>query len=229
MFERLLQLPLFQGLTLSEISDVMSHVRLNFINYHAGDEIVIQGDNCHNLIYIINGRIASEYRHQDGLFTLTEDLPDTKVLEPYNMFGMYQKFSRSYSFTTDGITLSIEKPFVLKHLIVNDIIKINLLNIVCNKYQQTARLLQDFPDNNARYKIIKFILAFSSTPKGSKKVRIKMQDLANHIHETRLNVSIALNAMQEEGLLTLQRGEVGIKDLQALARWKDARTQKPTD
>ena len=218
MFERLLQLPLFQGLTPSEISDVMSHVRLNFVNYHAGDEIVMQGDNCHNLIYIINGQISSEYRPQDGLFTLMEDLPNMKVLEPYNMFGMYQKFSRTYSFTTDGSTLSIEKPVVLRQLIVNDIIKINLLNIVCNKYQQTARLLQNFPDDNARNKIIKFILAYSTIPKGKKEIRVKMDYLAKHIHETRLNVSKALNAMQKDGFILLQRGGFIVNDLQALTR-----------
>ena len=41
MFERLLQLPLFQGMTVQEVSDVMSHVRLDFANYHQGDYIVI--------------------------------------------------------------------------------------------------------------------------------------------------------------------------------------------
>ena len=47
MFERLLQLPLFQGLTTREISDVMAHVRLNFVNYQPGDELIAQGDNLH--------------------------------------------------------------------------------------------------------------------------------------------------------------------------------------
>ena len=42
MFERLLQLPLFQGMTTQEVSDVISHVRLDFANYHRGDEIVMQ-------------------------------------------------------------------------------------------------------------------------------------------------------------------------------------------
>ena len=46
MFERLLQLPLFQGMTTQEVSDVMSHVRLDFANYHRGDEIVMQGESC---------------------------------------------------------------------------------------------------------------------------------------------------------------------------------------
>ena len=45
-----------------------------------------------------------------------------------------------------------------------------------------------------------------------------MRDLADIIHETRLNVSGALNQMQEQGLVTLQRGGFTIGELQNLYR-----------
>ena len=60
MFERLLLLPLFHGLNFRDISEIMSHVKLHFINYQAGDEIVMQGDSCRKIIYVINGKIATE-------------------------------------------------------------------------------------------------------------------------------------------------------------------------
>ena len=141
MFERLLQLPLFQGLTTREISDVMAHVRLNFVNYQSGDELIAQGEACRELIYILSGEVIAEYRDAQGRFSFTEYLPNLKVIEPYNLFGMYQRVSRTYTFATEGVTLFIEKPVLLRHLLTNDIIKINMLNIVCNKYQQTQALL----------------------------------------------------------------------------------------
>lgn len=216
MFEKILQLPLFQGLTTNEISEVLSHIRLDFVNYQAGDEFVIQGDACKGLIYIIHGEIASEYRDSQGRFTFSEKLPQTGVIEPYNMFGMFQKYSRSYIFTTDGCTLTIEKPMVLKYLMSNNIIKINLLNIVCNRYQQTQRLLCDYPEDTVKNKIVKFLLSYSSIPKGGKEVHIKMTDMAKIIHETRLNVSKALNIMQKEGLIILQRNMLTIKNIKDL-------------
>ena len=45
-----------------------------------------------------------------------------------------------------------------------------------------------------------------------------MTDLANIIHETRLNVSIVLNEMKEQQLITMQRGGFTINDLQTLSR-----------
>ena len=218
MFERLLQLPLFQGMTMQEVSDVMSHVRLDFVNYHQGDEIVMQGESCRKLIYIISGEVMAEHNNADLQFTLTEYLPDLKVIEPYNLFGMYQTYSRTYTFATDGSTLAIDKHVMLNQLMTNNIVKINLMNIACNKYQQTLRLLCQYPDDSVRHKIVKFILSYCTIPKGRKDIQIKMTDLANIIHETRLNVSIVLNEMQEQGLITKQRGGFIIHDLQTLSR-----------
>ena len=221
MFERLLQLPLFQGMTTQEVSDVMSHVRLDFVNYHRGDEIVMQGESCRKLVYIISGEVIAEHRNADLQFTLTEHLPHLKVIEPYNLFGMYQTYSRTYTFVTEGSTLAIDKHVMLRQLMTNDIVKINLMNIVCNKYQQTLRLLCNFPDDSVRNKIVKFILSHSIISKGKKAVQIKMTDIANIIHETRLNVSIVLNEMKEQGLITMQRGGFTINDLQELIKDKN--------
>ena len=135
MFERMLQLPLLQGLTPQEMSEVMAHVRLDFVNYQSGDEIAMQDAPCRNLIYVINGELMEEYRDPQYRFTLKEDLPQVKVIEPYNMFGMFQKYSRTYLFKTDGITLNIDKQVMLTRLMANTIVKINLLNITCNRYQ----------------------------------------------------------------------------------------------
>lgn len=216
MFERLLTLPLFQGLTKQEITEVLAHVRLDFVNYQAGDEIVSQEDPCRNLICIINGEASSEYHDPKGRFIFSEDLPSLRVIEPYNMFGMYQKYSRDYFFKTDGVTLSIERKVAINHILNSNIVKINMLNIVSNKYQQTQRILTLMSDDTIEEKITKFILSHSSMPRGRKELQIKMTDLADIVHETRLNVSRTLNRMEYQGLLNLQRGYIEIPDIQEL-------------
>ena len=216
MFERLLQLPLFQGLSTREVTDIMEHVRLDFVKYHPGEDCVYQGDACRKLIYVISGSMASEYRDEKGRFTLREELPDIKVIEPYNMFGMYRQFSRTYTFTTEGITLAIDKVVLMQQLLVNDIVKHNLLNIISNRYQQTQRQWCNTPDSTPEEKIAKFILAHSILSKGRKDVHIKMTVLADIVHETRLNVSRALNSLKQQGIVILHRNSFEVKDLQDL-------------
>ena len=45
-----------------------------------------------------------------------------------------------------------------------------------------------------------------------------MTQLADILHKTRLNVSIALNQMQEQGTIRLQRGSFIVNDIQELAK-----------
>lgn len=216
MFERLLQLPLFQGMTKKEIYEVISRVKLDFTNYQAGDEIVLQGDPCKSLVYIISGQMSAEYRDPHSRFILTEKINNVGLIEAYNMFGMTPRYSRTYIFDTNGVTLKIDKAMLLNQLMINYIAKINMLNTTCNQYHQTLKLLRDFPEDTVQDKITKFILSFSSTTRGEKELRIKMTDLADIVHETRLNVSKALNQMQEDNLISLQRNFINIPDIEKL-------------
>ena len=43
-----------------------------------------------------------------------------------------------------------------------------------------------------------------------------MEDLAQELHQSRLNVSRMLNALQSEGLLTMSRGIITVPQLEAL-------------
>ena len=55
-------------------------------------------------------------------------------------------------------------------------------------------------------------------PSGRKVMKVKMEDLAQILNETRLNVSRALNQMQDEGLLSLHRGGIEIADASLLLK-----------
>jgi hypothetical protein len=53
-------------------------------------------------------------------------------------------------------------------------------------------------------------------PAGEKTLNIKMETLATLIAESRLNVSRELNAMQQEGLISITRGIIRVPALEKL-------------
>ena len=107
--------------------------------------------------------MSAEYRDPHSRFILTEKLNNVGLIEAYNMFGMTPRYSRTYIFDTNGVTLKIDKAMLLNQLMINYIAKINMLNTTCNQYHQTLKLLRDFPEDTVQDKITKFILSFSST------------------------------------------------------------------
>lgn len=213
MFERLLLLPLFHGLNFRDMSEIMSHVKLDFINYQAGDEIVMQGDSCRKIIYVINGKIATEYRDPYERFTYYENHEKLDIIEPYNLFGMQLKYSRTYSFLTDGTTLSVDKQVFVNTILNHSMVRSNILNLVCNKYQKTLAIATQQPDGTVMEKIVKFFMTYATEVKGEKRLKIKMNDIADIVHEPRLNVSKALNTLDDSGLIKIQRGIIHIPEL----------------
>ena len=54
-------------------------------------------------------------------------------------------------------------------------------------------------------------------------MKIKMDDFARCVDDTRLNVSKVLNSLQEQKLLELHRKEIIIPDAALLAEWNEKR------
>jgi DNA-binding MarR family transcriptional regulator len=104
--------------------------------------------------------------------------------------------------------LEIEKSFVINELLNYEIFRFNYINIISNRAQTFhARLKKSIP-HTAENKIIYFLSLHSTFPSGKKQLRIKMNDLAQHLNETRLNISKALNGFEKKGWVELHRKEI---------------------
>ena len=69
---------------------------------------------------------------------------------------------------------------------------------------------------NTEEKILNFLVLRSMKPEGKKILKIKMEDLASLIDETRINVSKVLNDLQEQRLVQLSRKAISIPALEKL-------------
>ena len=76
--------------------------------------------------------------------------------------------------------------------------------------------LWDEPTLDLKSKIIRFFLSHCEKPQGEKTFKVKMDDLARCLDDTRLNISKTLNELQDNGLIELHRKEILIPDAQKL-------------
>ena len=90
------------------------------------------------------------------------------------------------------------------------------MNIVSNRAQNLYSRLWEEPTQDLREKIIRFFLLHCEKTQGEKIFKVKMDDLARYLDDTRLNTSKALNELQDKGLLELRRKEILIPDAQKL-------------
>lgn len=216
MYDTLLQLPLFQGLCKNDFTNILGKVKLHFRKYNADEIIVEQGEPCTQLFFLLNGEIISQSTDRQHSYALHETFDSPFVIEPYSLFGMHTKYTATYKTRTAANLVSIDKTFVLSELNNYEIFRLNYLNILSNRAQVAYEKLWNSHIGGAKEKILNFLLLRSMKPNGEKLLRIKMEDLANLIDETRINVSKELNEMQEKGLVQLSRKEIYIPALEKL-------------
>ena len=219
MYDKLLQLPLFQGLCTSDLTKILEKVRLHFQRFQPGERIYSQGFECDKLSFLLDGTMTAETTDEKSRYTFLEDLDCPHIIEPYSVYGMNTKFDSSYLAKTEVGMVSIDKSYILNMLSEYGIFQLNFINMICNRSQNLRDRIWYTHIGEADMKILNFIAVRSFRPRGRKVMRIRMEDLATLVNETRINVSRALNEFQRLGLAELYRKEVIIPNLEDLIKY----------
>ena len=216
MYDKLLQLPLFQGLGKNDFTQILEKVKFHFHKYAPGTILVREEEACDKLIFILDGEIQAEAYDSTQRYVLQETFKAPHIIEPYSLFGMRPNFSATYTAATETNTLTIRKKYVLEQLNNYDVFAINYLNMLSNRAQTANNKLWNSHIGCTKEKLMNFFALRCVIPYGKKTLFITMEDLASLIDDTRINVSRALNEFQEKGILTLGRKKITIEDLAKL-------------
>ena len=210
MYDKLLQLPLFQGMSKFDFTDILEKVKIHFNKYEPGSCLVRQDTPCNQLIFVLDGEVQIESNDKTHKYTLWENFKSPNVIEPYSLFGMRPYFTASYTAVTEVNTLNIDKSYILNELCRYEVFNLNYMNMLRNAHI-----------GKTRDKIINFLLLRCMTPYGAKKLSIRMEDLARLIDDTRINVSNVLNDLQNRGLIQLGRRTFSIPELREVVQLLD--------
>ncbi len=213
MYNQLLMSPLFTGLTAGELTQILAHIHLDFNTYEKKEVIVMQDDRCDRLTYVLRGKVKAEMIDPRHRFVLTEVFDKPLLIEAYNMYGMKQMYEHTYVTMERTFTMTMTKQEFHSILMNYRIPRINTMNLVCARINKMQTMMRECEADTVEGKIVQFLRHNTLSVKGEKELKMKMEDLADYIKETRLNVSMALRRWSEAGLVKQQRGVIKIKDL----------------
>ncbi len=205
IFNLLLTLPLFQGMSRSDLQEAVAHTKLGFETHDGGERLVQCGDHCTHQLYLVAGQMVVTTSATDKAYYLQEVVSGPLLLQPERLFGLNQTYTRTFTTHTSCQILSISKTELVRLAAKFDIFRINLLNTLTTQAQRAADEPWQPPVEGIGDKMIHFIRSRCLTPTGEKQLHITMQALATNIGESRLNVSRQLHRWEEQGLITLSR------------------------
>ena len=216
IYEKLLLFPLFQGMSRDDLELVAGHTRFGFSKMNQGSTIVTEGDDCRQLLFLINGTLRVETMADDRSYMVVEQLDAPVILQPEVIFGYTQRYTHTYIAKTDVNLIIVGKDEVLRLSEDFLVFRLNLLNMFATQTQKSSRLLWQHVPVTLEDRIVRFFAQHCIYPAGPKMFHVLMNRLAEELNDSRLDVSRALNALQRDGKIVLHRGRVEIPQMERL-------------
>lgn len=213
---KLLLTPLFQGFSRLDFLDIVEKIPLDFRTFQPGEVIIHQEQSCHNLGMLLGGETWLGQKDTSTTYLYEEFIVAPFVLQPECLFGLHNRYSRTMTAATESQVVILSKQSVNTLMHERIAFQLNLLNCICTEAQHRGRLMWqkrfDTPDKRFRF----FLFRRSLRPSGCKRLSIRMEDLADELGTTRLQVSHMLRQLQSEGLISHSRGRIIIPHLELL-------------
>lgn len=211
MYKKLLQLPLFQGLNKKDFTDIIGKVTFHFQTIETEQELLRQGEACNHLLFLLKGKIVMQTVSVCKTFTIEEAICTPCLIEPHSLFGLTPTYQSSYSTAESCDILSIDKKYLLTHLMRYPIFELNYLNILSGKtHSQHRQLWYKVKSNELLERFKRFIIQHTHSLDSPISLYITMEDLAIQLNDTRLNVSRMLNKLNDKKKIDLKRKSIHI-------------------
>lgn len=212
-------LPLLQGISSTDLLYWEDTLRLDIDELPASKMTLIrQGDNCSQLLYLVEGELQREHRSADGNYFTRSYIKGPAILEVDRLFGLLPTYEYSYCAKTDVKMLGIRKSLISSHLMKSEVFRLNVLNALSALAQKRAAALLPCQLDSAEERLKHFLRSLFLGCKGEAELFIQMKDLAKYLGETRLTISQILNRWDKDNIIRLGRGHFIINDIQALLK-----------
>lgn len=221
LYEQILTLPLFQGLSHNDLSDIVAHTRFEFHKADTGYMFINEGSPCKELTFLLKGEAIIHSHSDDYSYSVSETLPAPQMFGLAYLFGLMQYHPSSVIAETPCSLITLTKEDIMRLADQYFIIRINLLNRLATAVQRMNHSKWTDEPKDISGSVVKFFVVHCQYPAGHKVFNIKMEELARLTHQSRLNVSRLLNKWQDTGLVKLGRSRTDIPHLEALIQLKD--------
>lgn len=216
LYDKLLQFTLFQGMSHADLMEVVGHTKFNFSKQPVGQRIVKEGDICNHLIFLTTGALSVETVSDDHTCRVCEVVNAPYVIQPEQLFGLTQRYTSTFKTCDDCSLITIDKQEVLLLLETQLVFRLNMLNSLAADSQRLRHRAWRSAPQSLHNRITRFFFSRCLYPAGPKTFYILMTQLAAELNDSRLDISRALNEMEDDGLLTLHRGRIEIPMLERL-------------
>lgn len=210
MFDQLLSLPLFRGVTRARLSEVVGKVKLHFLKFPAGETILRAGEECTHLAFVLSGQVRLTAVNNNGRFIIGQTIKAPAVISPDFIFGRITTYP-STAVALDSVSIvKISKQDFVEILYSDHVFMLNYLNTLSVNAQKALSGLLSLTDGSLDQRIAYWVVALTQPGSESIKFTCRSRDLCSIFGVQRSSFEATAAAMQEAGLIQYTSKELNI-------------------
>ena len=215
MFELLMQLPLFQGLSPEALSMLVEKIPFHFLKFQDGATIVEKGDSVTHARFIVSGSVRLSMPFHNLQVVLSQTLSAPQVLGTDWLFGM----TTTYPFTVkaQGVCgiLQITKSDYVSMLQNDKVLLFNILNYLSLRGQRATTSMLNLQHGTVSERIALLVRSFTTRTSSEVDLTFKQKDLCSLIGTQRNSLLKAVNELDSSGQINFTGNKIEFTDLRS--------------
>lgn len=201
MFDILMELPLFKGVSRERIAETVGMAKFHFLKYMPGETIAEAGSKCTHIKFIISGEARSSIVNPDGRFKVCQTLQAPDVIAPDYLFGRATVYPCDVVAIESTGILQIAKEDYMKILKSDEVFMFNYLNLLSFNAQKSVSGILALTTGNIDERIAFWIVALTQPSGYDITLECRQRDLYSFFGVPRSSFLSSLEEMKSKGII----------------------------
>jgi CRP-like cAMP-binding protein len=212
MYQQLMQLPLFQGISTEKITALVEKLPFHFLKYRNGEPVISAGDSCTHIKFIVSGKVRLVMPFGHLKVSLSQTLSTPHVLAAEYLFGRETVYP--YTATAEGPCgiLQLRKSDYIKMVTSDKVFLFNILNYLSSGSQRNISSVLAIKDGSVAERLalqMDSLLVAGST---DVVLQFKQKDLCVMLGTQRTTLIATLDRLAEEGIISYDSNSLKLLD-----------------
>lgn len=214
--ERICALPLFMGISRSDMEEIMGRTRFDFQKIPIYRIICNNNEINNHLYFLLDGLVEISRKAYNNSVLFTETLEAPAIIGADILFGISRYHTHCYKAKTNTQFMIIDKKEITSNLLNYEIFRFNLLNHISMLKQKQEKMLYEPMQKDLTKRFVQYLKHNFLYPAGSKWLKCRQKDLGEELLSHEKNICKMLNSLEEKQLVKTGRSKIFIPSFQAL-------------
>lgn len=229
MFELLMELPLFRGVSHARLAEVVGAAKFHFLKYPKGEPVVRAGEPCSHLAFVIGGSVRCSVANNNGRFVVSSTLCAPAVITPDFLFGRFTNYPCTATAASTVSILKISKQDFVNILCTDRVFMFNYLNTLSVNAQKTVHGLMSLTSGSLEERIAFWIIALTQPGSYDITMGCRTRDLCSIFNVPRSAFEAVMEDMDRRGLARYEANEIHVVDRRKMLALIENQTENNED